>query len=288
MRLKHIWVDLDLFDGEGAGEGTSGESSESATPSDAETDTGEEEESDADSEPTEEERRQAYDELIKEYKDFYTKDTQQMINRRFKETKNLEAQLNEYAPLMDILSQRYNVSDVQSAIKAMEDDNAYWEQLAYDAGMTVEQYKEVSKLRRENKALIKAQQQAQVDYQTEQQLMSWREQEAQMKELYSDFNLDYEIQNPDFARLLQSGVPVKTAYEVLHMDEIQDALMSYTAQRTAKQVADDIKANSSRPTENGASKGNAFTQKVDVSKLTNKEMDDYIRRAARGETVTFK
>lgn len=288
MKIKHIWVDLNLFDGEGAPAGeSSGEAAESA----AETQTGEaenSEESDADSEPTEEERRQAYNDLIKEYKDFYTKDTQEMINRRFKETKNLEKQLKEYAPLMDILSQRYNVSDVQSAIKAMEDDNAYWEQLAYDAGMSVDQYKMVSKLQRENRALLQAQQEVLQQQETDRLVNQWKAEEAELQAIYPEFNLDAELMaNPELGRLMQSGVPMRHAYEVLHFDEIQNAAMSYTAQQTAKAVTDNIRANGNRPVENGASKGNAFTQKVDVSKLTDKEMDEYIRRAARGETISF-
>lgn len=292
MKIKHIWVNLSLFDGAAAGEGATGESSGESAPSAAGTESGEgeytEEESDADSEPSPEEREEAYKTFKKEYKDLYAKDTQELINRRFKETKNLEKQLGEYSQLMNFLSQRYGTSDIQSTIKAMENDNAYWEQAAYDAGMSVEQYKEVSRLKRENAALLQAQQQVQQQQETDRIFAEWKEQEAEIQEIYPDFDAEEEISNnPDFARLLSSGVPMRHAYEVIHLDEIQEATVNFTAKQTAKAVTDNIRAKGNRPVENGAASQNAFTQKVDVSKLTDKEMDDLIRRARSGETVTL-
>ena len=41
MKIKHIWVNLSLFDGAAAGEGATGESSGESAPSAAETESGE-------------------------------------------------------------------------------------------------------------------------------------------------------------------------------------------------------------------------------------------------------
>lgn len=305
MELKHLRINLSLFDaagGDGGGE-SSGDSGAESAPSVAGKSKGEyanvkfgkqaEEPtlSAADSNVTSdtlEERRKAYDDLIKgEYKDFYTKDTQEMINRRFKETKNLEKQVQDFKPLYDMLSQRYNASDIASIIEALEDDDSYWESAAYDAGMSVEQFKRVQKLERENKAFYEAQQQAEYNQEVDQQVNEWMEQAEAMKSTYPGFDLNEEIADPEFARLLQSGVPVRHAYEVLHMDEIKDALMNVTVQNTAKAVTDTVRARGLRPLENGASPQNAFVTKSDVSKLTKKDREEIARRVARGEVISF-
>lgn len=295
MKIKSIWVDLSLFDGEGGAEGApAGEtSSDNATESAAETQSGESNTSDADSQPTEEERAKAYQQFKKEYKDLYTKDFQETFNRRFKDVKNLESQLGEFAPLMDMLRDRYNVSDVKSAIKALENDNAYWEQAAYDAGMSVEQYKEVSKLKRENRAFQEQMEYVQSQQRAIQTRQAWEAEVESLKAQYPDLDVDAECADQRFQDLLVSltkagfSNPVQIAYETCHADEVKAAIASHVAQQTEKKVTDNIKAKGSRPVENGASSSNAFSQKVDVSKLTDKEMDEYIRRAQRGEMISF-
>lgn len=291
MKIKTIWVDLSLFDGEGGAEGTP--AGEVSTESAAETQSGESNTSDADSQPTEEERAKAYQQFKKDYKDLYAKDFQDTFNRRFKDVKNLENQLNEYTPLMDMLRERYDVSDVKSAIKALENDNAYWEQAAYDAGMSVEQYKEVSKLKRENRAFQEQMEYVQSQQRAIQTRQAWEAEVESLKAQYPDLDVDAECADQRFQDLLvsltKSGFsnPVQIAYETCHADEVKAAIASHVAQQTEKKVTDNIKAKGSRPVENGASSSNAFSQKVDVSKLTDKEMDEYIRRAQRGEMISF-
>lgn len=296
MKIKSIWVDLSLFDGgEGAtGEGSpAGEVSSEATESAAETQSGEEEQSDADSQPTEEERAKKYQEFKKEYKDLYTKEFQDTFNRRFKDVKNMEKQLSEYSQLMDMLNERYDCKDVKSAMEALENDTTFWEQKAYDMGLPVEQAKEISKLKRENRAFheqmnfIKSQQMANETRQ------AWENEAEGLKAQYPDLDIDSEVADQRFQDLLVSLTkagfenPVQIAYETCHADEVKAAIASHVAQQTEKKVTDNIKAKGSRPVENGASSSNAFSQKVDVSKLTDKEMDEYIKRASRGEMISF-
>lgn len=305
--LKMIEFDLSLFDGEGAGDGGQA-AGETGTPSAAGKGKGEyanvkfgiqeapqgAQPSDTDSgiqvtSDTLEARRKAYNDLIRgEYKDLYTQDTQKMIDRRFKETKNLEKQVADFQPLMDALSQRYKTSDVAGIMKAMDDDNAYWESAAYEAGFdNVEQYKKVQKLERENKALIEQQRQQEHEVQVQQRVNEWVEQAEQMKQSYPEFDLNAELENQEFQRLLTSGVPVQHAYEVIHMDDIKNSLMQVAIEKTSKAVTDNIRAKGLRPVENGTSAQNAFTVKSDVSKLNRKDREEIARRVARGEVISF-
>ena len=127
------------------------------------------------SERTLEDRRKAYDEFInsEDYKEFYTRDTQNMINRRFKETKALEKQVSEAQPIIDMLMQRYGTKDAESLMKALEGDSAYWQDAADEAGMSVSQYMEFQKLQRENRALLQQQEAAVNQQKADRQLAQW-------------------------------------------------------------------------------------------------------------------
>lgn len=303
--MKHyLTLNLNLFDGEGgsSGEGTSVDAAQntgdySSVKFGVQTDEGETDDATVDAEPegvtttsnTLEERRKAYNDLINsdEYKEFYTEDTQKMINRRFKETKNLEKQVAEFKPLLDILTQMYGVSDVEGVKRAIENDNSIWESRAFESGMDVEQYKKIQRLERENKALHDAQMNFLEHQRVDNQVNAWLNEAEELKSEYPDFDFDTELQDPEFARMLQSGVPVRHAYEVKHMDEIKNSIVQYSTRQTAKAVTDNIRAKGSRPLENGTSAQGAFTVKSDVTKLTKADREEIARRVARGEHISF-
>lgn len=239
---------------------------------------------------TMEDRRKAYNELINgEYKDLYTHDTQQIINKRFRETKNMEAKIAEHQPLMDLLAQRYGVEDgdIGKLTKAIENDNAYWSQAAEEAGMTVDQYKAFTRLQRENKALVEAQQRRQNQDMAMQTLQQWTADAENIKAKYPGFNLDAESENPMFVSMLKSGVPMEHAYRVLHMDEIVSEAMVTSAAQAEKRVVENVRAKGARPAENGVAAQSAFIVKDDVSKFSRKDRAEIARRALRGETITL-
>ena len=234
------------------------------------------------------EKRKAYDELINgEYKDFYTKDTQNMINRRFKETKELESFKADVQPVIDMLNQRYGTSDAQALMAAIESDSAYWEEAADEAGMSVDQYMRYQKLERENRALLEQQQAYEKQQFQDQKLQQWTFEAEALKQAYPNFDLATESQDPAFVRLLYAGLPMEHAYKVLHLDEILNDTRNVTAAYTEKQVMDNIKARGQRPQEAGINSNNAITYKTDVDSMSSKDIMEIARRVKRGETITF-
>lgn len=238
---------------------------------------------------TMEDRRKAFQELVNgEYKDVYTEETQRIIDRRFREAKNLEQQSAKQQPIIDMLMQRYKISDgdLSKLSTAIENDSAYWSEAAEEAGMSVEQYKQFQKLQRENAALLQAQRMRQNQQAAQQQLQKWYSEGEQVKAVYPSFDLAAESKNPQFLSMLKAGVPVQHAYEVVHMDEIKAGVAQNTARRTEKQVVDGIRAKGNRPAENGtSSQSAAFTVKDDPHKWTKKDRAEVARRVARGETI---
>ena len=235
-----------------------------------------------------EDKRRAYRAMVDgEYKDQYTEDTQRIIDRRFRETKNLEAQLSQQKPILDMLMQRYKIGDgdLSKLSAAIENDDAYWSEAAEEAGMSVEQYKQFQKLQRENLALRQAQRQRQSQQAAQQQLQKWYGEAEQMKADYPEFDLAAESKDHQFLSMLRSGVPVRLAYEVKHMDEIKAGVAQNTAKATEKQVVEGIRAKGARPAENGTSSQSAFVVKDDPSQWTKKDRAEVVKRAARGEKI---
>lgn len=231
-----------------------------------------------------------FEELIKgQYKDAFNRRVKGIIDRRVKESEDLSKYKSDTSELMDILSRKYGVKsgDAAALTKAIRDDDTFFEEAAEAEGLSVEQYKYKLKLERENEKLLQQQERAKSEIAAKERLALWNEQAKRASEFYPGFNLNTEAENPKFVKLLQSGIDVKTAYEVIHNEEIVSGAMRATAAAVSKQVTDNIRARGTRPAENGARSGGATVFKSDVSKLTREDRAEIARRARRGEVIKF-
>lgn len=233
-------------------------------------------------------RRKAYNDLITgEYKDLDQERFQQVFDRRFKEVKGIEASLAAQKPIIEKLMARYGVDDVAKLDKALTEDTEYWERVAEERGMTVEQYHAMQKLERENAELkaIRERQQGQAQFQ--QQIDNWYKEAERVKELYPSFDFKTETQNPEFLKLLRNGNSVEHAYKVLHFDELTENAARVAARTADAQAQARIKSKASRPSENGTSSQSAAIVRNDVSSLTRAERAEIARRVQRGEKIIF-
>lgn len=232
---------------------------------------------------TKESRKADFRALVEgEYKDIYTEETQRIIDRRFKETRNLEAAMRAQQPLIDTLMRRYGVTDgkIETLTQAVNDDSSYWERVSMESGMPVEQCKRLEALEAENARLAR-------DDKVNAQVAQWTAEADEMKARFPDFDFEAEIENPRFIAMLKSGVPVEHAYKVLHMDELMQNVVQTTAQRAEKRVVDNVRSRGTRPQENGTASRSAITVKDDVSRLTKEDRAEIARRVARGEIIKF-
>lgn len=235
-------------------------------------------------------KRKAFEEMIDgEYKDIYAEKFQQAFNRRFKEAKGMENSLNAQKPIMDILMQRYNIADgdIAKLQNAIEQDNVYWESAAEEAGLTVEQYKAMKKLERENAELQRMRQRQQGEQMAQQKLNEWYADSEKLKEIYPTFDFKTEAADRDFLGLLKSGLSVQQAYELKHMDEIKANAAKVAAQTAGQQMAAKIQSKATRPKENGTSSQSAVIVKNDVHSLSRAERAEIAKRAQRGEKIRF-
>lgn len=241
---------------------------------------------------------ESWDSLIKgKYKEQYQASIKDAIGKRFKNQRDLQGQVDAIDPMLRALAQRYEVQlnpDGSIPINALSskifDDNSIYEEEAFQRGMSVEDLKQMKNLEREN-AQLKMSQQRSAEAEEWEALV---QQGNQLREVYPDFDLDIEMQNPQFGRLLatmqRSGFPnpIQTAYEAVHREEIMGGAMRYAVQQTAAKISNSIQSGMARPAENGTSQRSpGAPTALDPSKLTKAQIEEIKLRASRGEKITF-
>lgn len=238
--------------------------------------------------------RAKYDEFMKDenMRKFANDDTQKVINRRFRETKALQETVEKQSGIMERLQERYGVSDPEDIIKAIDNDSAIWEDAAIEAGMSVEQFRNFKAIERQAKKAEHFMQQMEARKQANAQYEKWVREANEIKTIYPEFNLEAELQNPDFRNLIgqkNAAYPLsmRQAYEILHHDEIVNGVRQRTADETQKNVVDNIKSRGTRPVEGALSNQGGVVVKSDVSKLTKQDRAEIARRVARGEKIVF-
>ena len=232
-----------------------------------------------------------FNELISgEFKDAYKKKVDAFVKDRLKGSKQTESKLKDAEALLNLVGERYgwDGKDYAALRTSLESDKAYLEEEALAKGMTVEQLADMKRMERENKALREQQRQADERAAFEQKFAGWSAEAAALANVYPNLNLTEEFNNPQFVRLLDSGVGVKAAYQAVHFDELMGGALQYTAQQAQKAALDGVKAGAMRPNENGTKGSHGANQKIDVTKLTKEDRMRLADEARRGKTITFR
>lgn len=119
-------------------------------------------------------------------------------------------------------------------------------------------------------------------------ISGWLKESGEVRELYPDFDFRNELRSSAlFARLVLSGAPVKSAYEIVHKDEIISGAMAYTADKVREQVVKNIEAKGRRPLENGISSESAVMTAIDVNALTAKDIHRILKQVENGASIKF-
>lgn len=222
-------------------------------------------------------------------KDLFDAWAQSTVKERLKATKETVDRYNSLTPVLNALGRKYGIDakDVTALTKAVEADDSYWQSMSERTGMTVEQCRRYDKMERQNEQLIAESRDRDAHDHAAKQYAAWCQQAEKAKVTYPDLDLEAEIRNPDFARMLRAGVDVGSAYLVLHKDEIIPAAMQRTAQNVEQKISQSIQAGAKRPAENGSANQSPVVVKNDVSKFTNADLDEIARRVLRGERIVL-
>lgn len=236
-------------------------------------------------------REAEFERLIKgEYKDLFGARVQAMIDQRFKGVKQAEEVAGKAKPIFDMLAQKYGVDarDLDALTTAISDDDSYFEEEALERGIPVTQLKKIKRIERENAEFKRQMEDNEKRQRAMKEFERWDKEAVEVKKLYPGFDLNREIHDPEFFKLLTAGVDVGTAYVARHHDEITTGAMAITAKKVAKNVTDGIRARGARPIESGAMPQNApVVRRKNLDDLTPADFDEISRRVARGEKISF-
>lgn len=279
--FEFLSVILNLFDGEGCdtGDGGGDNGSETAQTSPA----------DGGTAGTDETlRAEQYSKFKADYKDLFDAEVKGLINDRFKKSKETEKQLKAFSTVGQRLSEKYGVdgNDPAAILKALDEDDSFYEAEALKKGMPVDELKKSKALLRENEALKGQLAERNRQETIEKQVSEWMKQANDAQRIYPQLNLEAELQNERFRSLLQTpGITVRDVYEIIHRDEIMPAYTQFVEQKAQKAVADSVKANGQRPKENALNNSAPAKTKSDPSTWSKSELEDVSRRVQRGEKI---
>lgn len=204
----------------------------------------------------------------------YNSKMQSVVQSRLKGAKAAEEAMSKLAPALELLARKHGQDpdklDYEALAQAISDDDSFYEDKALEMGVSVETAKKTDQREREaaRQQKIEAQNLEQQKIMGHIQKME-REAEA-LKQVFPNFDLRTELQNPVFARMTSPnvGISVEDAYHAIHRREIQTAAAQVTAQQTAEKLSKKIQSGSNRPMENGASGQAPSVTTFDYSKAT--------------------
>ncbi len=191
---------------------------------------------------------------------------QSAIRQRFKNQQDYKKQLDAVQPILQTLSGRYGLAP----------DDA--------AGIA-------ARLQAENGGAPQstpAENPSGGDY-LEKHIGSVMRQAEELRQVFPDFDLKTEMQNPAFVRLTAPGVglSVKDAFMAVHSREIQRESMRYAARKARESLAASVMAGASRPRENGLNAPGEVHMAIDVKNMDKKTRAEYRRRIHNGEKINF-
>ena len=244
-----------------------------------------------------EERRKAFGELLRgEYADL----TEELMQNAVTEAaRRLEAS-PAMKGLMQALQEKYgtDANDLVALTEAVRNgavkDDAYYEKLAMEKGVSTRTARELDKLESQNKHLTEQQQMIQqMERQRAQQARiaelqaGWDREAEQLKAQYPDFNMAEVLANPEVEKMMRSGVSMTNAYRSAYFDHILKQQQAATARQVEQGVVNRMQQRNARPGENGTRPGGAVQTKIDVSHMSRKEMEEMEKRVMRGEVITL-
>ena len=238
-------------------------------------------------------QRMSWDEIMKDPE--YNKQMQAVVRSRLKSEKSAEEALGKMAPAIEVMARKYGLDaanmDYEALAKAINDDDAYYEDKALEMGVSIETAKKVDQMERDSERQKAVEQRTLQEQKIQQHFVRLEQQAEAMKKVFPNFDLRTELSNPAFARMTSPnvGISVEDAYYAVHRNEIQTAAMQVTAQKTAEKISNAIQSGSRRPDESGASSQAPSVSTFNYAKASREQRDafkkDLRAKWALGEKV---
>lgn len=226
----------------------------------------------------------------------YNKQMQSVVQSRLKNAKTAEESLAKLAPALEVLARRHGLDaenmDYEALAKAINDDDSFYEDKALEMGVSLDTAKRIDQQERDHARQQREEARNLEEQKLRNHFMRLEQQGEALKQVFPNFDLRTELQNPVFARMVAPGtgiMSVEDAYHAVHRKEIEAAQSQVIAQRTAEKISNAIQAGSRRPDENGTSGQSPSVTTFDYSKASREQREALKREiraaAARGEKL---
>lgn len=225
----------------------------------------------------------------------YNQRMQETVQARLRTAKDAEARLTKLAPAFELLARKYGMDannlDPDALTKAISDDDSYYEEKALELGVPVETAKLIDQNEREAERRRVEEARTIEQQRIQQHIEGLQRQGEALKQVFPQFDLATELQNPAFVRMTSPnvGISVEDAYYAVHRKEIQTAAMQVTAQKTAQQMANAIRSGQNRPVENGTSNQAPSVTTFDYAHASREQREELKRQirlaAAQGRKI---
>lgn len=268
-----IVLDLRLFDGEGtapaaAGSGASDTSGVSTS--------------------EQEQSRTSFRDLIAgEYKTEADEYIQNIVKSRLKNEGKIKAENDRMRKTLSQVSAKYGLSadDYDGLDAAISKDTGYLKEMAREEGLPLEAVQQREALKAQLAELTNKQKEIDSQNAFNAQVEQWRQESENIKDIYPNFDFEAEFANKEFYNLISRGIDIKTAFEILHKDEILAGGVNYAYNQAVRQTVDNIRSRGNRPAENGLRTAPAADKKPVAD--TKAKRDELIRRSMAGERVVL-
>ncbi|MBQ9468998.1 MAG: hypothetical protein IJU52_08345 [Clostridia bacterium] len=235
-----------------------------------------EKEEDAQTGEETEDDRKAFEELIRgKYRAQFAERVGQIVKERLKNTAQSAKRYGEILPALTAICAHYGVeaTDAQGLMKALEADGVLSDR------------KDVPTAEQSGETGVYGDPETRAG--AKEQYFAWIGEAKELKEFFPSFDLERELDDPAFRELLRAGVGLGTAYRVLHEKEILPGIIRRAGEDAARRVANSVAAGGMRPGEFGAGGKAPGITGTDVAHLSSAQRRELIRRAERGEKISF-
>lgn len=247
--------------------------------------------------PSPAERRRAFGQMMSgEYKDLADEMMQNAVQIA---AQNLEAS-PEMRGLLEAIAEKYgtDATDLTALTDAIRNgvvkDDAYFEKIAMEKGISVKTAREMDKLETQNKRLTAQQQAAQQMQKAAaerariaQIQARWDAEAEALKAKYPEFDREEVLANPEVEKMMRAGCSMEAAYRAAYFDRLMARQTAATAQQTEQGVLNRVQQRASRPAENGTRPGGAVQTHLDVEHMSRKDREALEKRVLRGEIITL-
>ena len=223
--------------------------------------------------------KKTYKELIEseDYRDDHARYMQKTVNDRMKKH---NADIGEANEILSLMGRKYGLDPSSETFRkdltnALNSDDSVYEKYAEEHDVPLEEAKKMVGLQQQLERVRKEAEAHREQEERNRIINALRDKGAETKAQYPDFDLDREMQNPRFMRMVAAlGGDTTQAYEAINHKVLLARAEQRAASEAQNKVANSVRANLSRPLDSNISNSSTTTPAAPDFRSMNKQQID--------------